>query len=65
MDDDGDLQTIHIPMTQRQMTAAQPLITALLTNLVIHTYRWEAETNQLEIQYSRQNATVAEAGTGE
>jgi hypothetical protein len=63
MDDDNDLQTVHIPMTQRQMPAAQPLITALLRNSVIHTYRWTADTNQLEIQYPRQNATAAEASS--
>lgn len=61
---DEDLQTIHIEMTQRQMTAAKPLITALLRNSVIHTYRWTAETNQLEILYPRQNPTTVSQDTG-
>lgn len=61
---DDDLQTIHIPMTQRQMTVAQPLITGLLRNSVIHTYRWAVDTNQLEIQYPRQNPTTVNQDTG-
>lgn len=64
-DDDDNLQTLHIPMTLRQLNASKDLIKALVRNSIIHTYRWTADTNVLEILYPRQNATVAAEGTRE
>ncbi|KAH0348459.1 hypothetical protein KCU81_g3267, partial [Aureobasidium melanogenum] len=62
-DDQDNLQTLQIPMTLRQWNASKDLIMALLRNSIIHTYRWTADTNVLEILYPRQNDTANEAGT--